>query len=68
MWFIDLIGGIAELWSSWRFYVCLGISIGAASLLHFTFPDQTWVWFISIPLLICGLSLGLWWQARAGNT
>ena len=65
MWLIDLIGGIAELWSSWRLYVCLGISIGIATCLHFAFPDQMWVWFLSVPVMIAGFTLGYRWQIRA---
>jgi hypothetical protein len=43
MWLIDLIGGIAEFWCSWRLYVCGGIAVGIAVALHNGFPDQAWV-------------------------
>ena len=65
MWLIDLIGGIFELWTSWRLYLCLAITFGIAAFLHFVFPDQVWPWFISVPIVTFGFSFGFWWQIRA---
>ena len=65
MMLIDLFGGIAELWCSWRLYICLGIVVGFAVGLHNTFPDQAWTWFVSVPTVIIGIGFGFWWQIRA---
>jgi hypothetical protein len=67
MWLIELIVGIAELWCSLRFYLCFGIAVGIAVALHNTFPDQGWVWFVSVPTAIIGIGLGFWWQIRADD-
>ena len=67
MWLIEIILGIAELWCSWRLYVCLAAAAGVAVALHNAIPDQVWVWFISLPVVIAGIALGVWWQTRRDN-
>jgi hypothetical protein len=68
MWFIELMGGVFELWCSWRLYVCLGVAMGIAATLHQAFPDQNWVWFVSMPTMITGFALGFWWQLQADRS
>ena len=46
-------------------YLCLVAVIGIAAGLHSAFPDQTWVWFISVPTIVTGAGCGWWWQRRA---
>jgi hypothetical protein len=62
---LDIVCEIADLWLSWRFYLCVATSVGLAIFLHTTFEDHTWVWFISIPLVLFGFVLGFCWQAQA---
>jgi hypothetical protein len=62
MWIVDLIGGICEIWSSWRFYICVGIALIIAIILHSVFSDQNWVWFVSSPIFIFGLVAGFYWE------
>jgi uncharacterized membrane protein YedE/YeeE len=68
MFIIDVICGIIEAWCSWRFYICVGISVGVAIALHNTFPAQTWVWLISVPTVIAGIGFGIWWQIQADRS
>jgi len=65
MWFIDLVVELCQLWLSWRFFVCLLVSVSLAILLHSRFEGQVWVWFISVPMVVGSLVLGWWWQERA---
>lgn len=67
MWLIELIGGIVESWTSWRFYICVVISVGIAIVLHKGFPDQDWIWFLTVPAVITGIGLGFWWQIKADD-
>ncbi|RYD18829.1 MAG: hypothetical protein EOP88_21220 [Verrucomicrobiaceae bacterium] len=60
----DLISGLAELACSWRFYLCFGIAAGVIAAVHLTFPNQAWVYFISVPTGIAGFILGFYWESK----
>jgi len=62
---LELVEGFSELWCSWRFYLCLAVGAGGAVLLHRAFPDEAWIWFISIPLAIAFIVAGWRWQCAA---
>lgn len=61
----DLILGVLEFLTSWRLLLCPIVAIGVALVLHDSFPNQSWAWFLSIPTVLCGIILGFWWQRRA---
>lgn len=50
----SLLGGFAEFFVSWRFYLGVVCSVPVAIWLHERFGDETWVWFVSIPLVLLG--------------
>ena len=54
-----------DLWWSWRFYLCLGISILLAFSIHGKFGSDPWVFFLSVPCVLAGLLAGFVWQARS---
>ena len=62
---LHLIEGLAELWCSWRLYLCLGVGLGAAFLLHRLLPEANWILFISVPLGIASFVLGVRRQVEA---
>lgn len=62
---LEIIWEIADLFCSWRLYLCLGPALLGAFFLHASFPDASWPWFISIPIVITALCGGLYWDWRA---
>jgi len=60
----SLLGGFAEFFASWRFYVGVLCSVPVAIWLHERFGDETWVWFVSIPLVLLGTVGGFIWQLK----
>jgi NADH:ubiquinone oxidoreductase subunit 3 (subunit A) len=62
---IELILGIVDLCCRWRFFICFGITMGIFAAMHNSFPDQAWVWFVTVPVVITGMCFGSWWQFRA---
>jgi hypothetical protein len=68
MGIIELIGGIFDLWSSWRFYICVAITVPIAIALHKIFPDQTWIWLVSAPIVLFGLVAGFYWEHQSGKS
>lgn len=65
MGILEIIGELADLWTSRRFYLCVALSVGGALFIHVTLGEHQWVWFISIPLVIVGISTGLAWELKA---
>jgi hypothetical protein len=65
MGILEIIGELADLWTSWRFYLCVALSVGGALFIHARFGDEMRVWFISIPLVIVGIGSGLVWEIKA---
>ncbi len=64
---IELILAIGEFLMSWRLYLCLLVSVGAAFMLHEKFPENDWVYFISVPLVVTSIVGSLVWQVRSDN-
>jgi len=60
----SLLGGFAEFFASWRFYLGVLCSVPVAIWLHERFGDETWVWFVSIPLVLFGTVGGFIWQLK----
>ena len=60
----SLLGGFAEFFASWRFYLGVLCSVPVAIWLHERFGDETWVWFVSVPLVLLGTVGGLIWQLK----
>jgi hypothetical protein len=61
---LDIISGIADLITSWRFYLGVLLSVPIAIWLHDRFGSSTWVWFVSVPIVILGIGLGWSWQRK----
>jgi hypothetical protein len=62
---IELILEIVDLCCHWRFFICFGITMAIFGTMHTSFPDQAWVWFVTVPIMITGIGFGCWWQIRA---
>jgi hypothetical protein len=69
MWsIVEIIEIALHFWTAWRLFLSLFISIGFAFLVHATFPDQEWVYLISLPTMIAGFFLGLLWELKAKSS
>ena len=62
---LDLIDNILDFFMSWRFYTSILICVIIAIGLHSQFQDASWVYFISIPIVIGGVVGGFFWQIRS---
>ena len=60
----SLLGGFAEFFASWRFYLGVLCFVPVAIWLNERFGDETWVWFVSIPLGLLGTVGGFIWQLK----
>jgi hypothetical protein len=61
----DLIFDIADLFASWRFYVCVVPAVLVAFLVHNSWPDAIWPWFFTAPVVLGAVVGGLWWDCRS---
>ena len=61
----SLLGGFLEFFASWRFYLGVICSVPVAIWLHERFSNETWVWFVSIPLVLLGIVGGFIWQLKS---
>ena len=52
MLFLEIIDGIVDLITSWRLYLCIAIGALLAYFLHSIFPEENWVYFLSVPIVI----------------
>jgi hypothetical protein len=59
---LDIISGIADFIASWRFYLGVLLSVPFAIWLHDRFGSSTWVWFVSVPIVVLGIGGGWVWQ------
>jgi len=61
---LEFLSAIGELFSSWRFYVCLILTFALVCLIYFLIPNQTVCLVLSIPLAMVGIGAGIVWQWR----
>lgn len=61
----DIIGGILESFMSWRFYVCLVISLLITGLILLIFGDTSFAVWASMPVVIIGFVSGLIWEIKS---
>lgn len=64
MW-LELLGGLAELFCSWRVYACVVPALFGMWILHESFPGAQWPNFVSIPLVIVAFVVGIRWEWKA---
>jgi hypothetical protein len=58
----DLVCGIGDFLSSWRFYLCALPTVLAAIWIQDHFADAHWMWPVTISLVIVGVGGGLIWE------
>jgi len=58
------LSGFIEFFASWRFYLGVICSVPVVIWLHECFGEETWVWFVSIPLVLLGTVGGFIWQLK----
>ncbi len=58
----SFLGGLGEVFCSWRFYLGLLLSVPIAIGLHKRFGNEPWVEIVSIPIVAVGLIGGWIWQ------
>ena len=51
MSFLEVIFEIADLFVSWRFYVCAIPVILVAVVVQNAWPNSAWPWFFTVPLV-----------------
>jgi len=67
MWdFLELIFGLGEAFASWRFYVCLVLSLSLVGLVYLLIPHQGVCVGISFLLVFLGICSGIFWQWSKG--
>jgi len=65
MWdFLEFIGGIFEVLTWWRFYLCLLLSVALVGLIYWLGPDRTLCLPLAIPVVVLGIGTGIVWQWR----
>jgi hypothetical protein len=61
---LEFIGELGVLFSSWRFYLCLALSLAAVGLIYWLIPSQALCLSLSIPVAVIGIGTGIVWQLR----
>ena len=65
MWdILYIICGIGECFASWRFLVCVLLSVALVALIYFLISSRNVCLGISIPVVVIVLSLGIVWEWR----
>jgi len=65
MWdVIEFIAGIFDLFTAWRFYVCLLVSFALVGLVYWLIPNRSLCLSLSIPIAVVGICTGAVWQWR----
>jgi len=59
------LSGFIEFFASWRFYLGVICSVPVAIWLHERFGGETWVLFVSMPLVLLGTVGGFIWQLKS---
>lgn len=65
MWdILEFIAGLCEFVASWRFFVCLLLSLGAVGLIYWLVPGPNLRLCLSIPVAVVGIGTGIAWEWR----
>ena len=62
---LDLVSGIGELLTSWRFYLCAIPAISVAIAAGTQLQSSALAWVISVPVLLAGVGGGFYWEWKA---
>jgi hypothetical protein len=62
--FLEFILGIAEILSSWRFFLCVLAAALGVALIYWLVPGTTWRLVLSIPLMLTGVVVGIRWERQ----
>ena len=65
---LELLFYIGDAFSSWRFYLCVLVSVPIAVWLHNSFGHDIWVWCLSVPIVLAGIIGGFVWKIREDKT
>jgi hypothetical protein len=65
MTIFDIIFELADVFYSWRVYLCVIPTVLLAWLLHDHWPEARWLYFLTVPSVLGALVLGLRWEYRA---
>ena len=65
MTFFDFIIEVADVFWSWRVYLCVIPAILLACFLHNKWPDARWLWFLTVPGVLYAFVVGLRWESRS---
>jgi hypothetical protein len=58
----DLLLGIVDLLTAWRFFLCFALGASIALLAVWLMPEHH-VW-VSAPAILASLATGVWWELR----
>lgn len=54
------------LWlPAWRIWLSFLSSVAIMGIMHAIFPGQSWVWYVTLPIVVASFPLGAWWQYRS---
>ena len=62
---LEFLGGILDLFLSWRLLVSLCITAGIIFLVFTKVDNQTARWVVGTPIALAGLILGFRWQNKS---
>jgi hypothetical protein len=62
--FLELIAAVGEVLFSWRFLLCVVVSLAVVAAVYWLVPDHAVCLSISVPLAAVGLIGGFIWQWR----
>jgi len=65
MTIFEIIFELADVFYSWRIYLCVIPTVLLAWLLHDHWPEARWLYFLTVPSVVGALVLGLRWEYRA---
>jgi hypothetical protein len=65
MMIFEFIIEVADVFWSWRVYLCVVPAILLACLLHDKWPEACWLWCLTIPGVLCAFLVGLRWESRS---
>ena len=60
----DLILGLFNLLSTWRFFACLALAIGVGFVASPFLPEGNAPYVLVIPFAVIGIAVGAFWQIR----
>ncbi len=60
MLILDLLASVM----SWRLMVPFAAAVGICAMLHVFHSGGSWVSYATPPVILTGVSVGLWWETR----